>query len=638
MPVRYLKSGKTKFPVDITHITDSTLSFQFAWSQKSDWVGLKNEIKGLENARFDFDKKIWTAANTPRNTWVLDYLDVNQPNPYDKYRQKLPSLSGTRALFDHQNIMLSHCLFRRQCIMAAEMGTGKTLVIIEALEHLKPKNAWYVAPKFALHAISLEFNKWNAQVWPLFLTYDQMKKEVVNWPSGELAPDFICFDESAYVKNSESQRSKRAQELVDGMRTDHADPTIILMSGAPAPKSPVDWWKQCEIACPGYLREKQAQYLKYRLSLIKKEESMSGGTYPQHVTWWDDETKCKVCGQPEDYHDHIRGEAYCYHQYEPSKNEIRGLYKRMAGLVQVIFKKDCLDLPDKVYRIVRIKPTQKAIRYYNMIKANAKTTIEALTRWRELSDGFLYKEQETDTEIICERCQGTGIVNSYEPGEVEAILGRGLSPEDTTFSEIDMTCPKCLGKGLVFKVIRISEAVKRNPKIEALKELLDENEEQGRIVVYAGFTASIDIICDACIKYGWEVIRVDGEAEKIGKDGAWTSCSMGNPLVEFQDKARKIPKIAFVAHPASAKTALTLTEAWMLVYYSNTFIGDDRMQSEERIHRIGMDLNKGATIVDLFHLPSDLYVHDNIKGKRKLQGMSLGQVLADLAKYDEEER
>jgi len=64
----------------------------------------------------------------------------------------------------------------------------------------------------------------------------------------------------------------------------------------------------------------------------------------------------------------------------------------------------------------------------------------------------------------------------------------------------------------------------------------------------------------------------------------------------------------------------------MIVYFSNTFNADDRIQSEDRIHRIGMDVNRGAVIVDLVHLESDMYVRDNLKKKRVLQSITLGEL------------
>ena len=51
-----------------------------------------------------------------------------------------------------------------------------------------------------------------------------------------------------------------------------------------------------------------------------------------------------------------------------------------------------------------------------------------------------------------------------------------------------------------------------------------------------------------------------------------------------------------------------------------------------------MDENRGATIIDLLHLPSDRLVLDNLKKKKKLQDMSMGDLQKSLAKADSGER
>ena len=42
---------------------------------------------------------------------------------------------------------------------------------------------------------------------------------------------------------------------------------------------------------------------------------------------------------------------------------------------------------------------------------------------------------------------------------------------------------------------------------------------------------------------------------------------------------------------------------------------------------MGMDTNRGATIIDLIHLPTDDYVLANLQKKRELQDISLGQIV-----------
>jgi hypothetical protein len=51
-----------------------------------------------------------------------------------------------------------------------------------------------------------------------------------------------------------------------------------------------------------------------------------------------------------------------------------------------------------------------------------------------------------------------------------------------------------------------------------------------------------------------------------------------------------------------------------------------------------MDLNLGATIIDILHLPSDQRVLDNLKQKRNLELMSLGELSEVLQEGEGHER
>ena len=89
-------------------------------------------------------------------------------------------------------------------------------------------------------------------------------------------------------------------------------------------------------------------------------------------------------------------------------------------------------------------------------------------------------------------------------------------------------------------------------------------------------------------------------------------------------------RVAFVAHPESGGMGLTLTEARMAVFYSNDFKPESRAQAEGRIHRPGVDENKGATIVDLFHLGTDRKVLNVLRDNRRLEQMTLGELRESL--------
>lgn len=591
--------------------------------------------------------KCWSIADSHRNRFQLSFLLGG--NPYVEYDKPVTKLEYLRSLYEHQKEMTDFLMARHYAIIAGEMGTGKTLCAIEVMERSGYTDWWYVAPKSVLKTIERELKVWKAAVRPELMTYNKLVTLMKAWPEGNRAPHGVIFDESARIKTPTSQRSQAAKQLADGVRSDWGnDGFVIEMSGAPAPLAPTDWWHQCEIACPGFIKEGTLGKFKVRLGLFKEKESFAGGVYLDQVTWLDDENKCAKCGQydsdrcakcgalhahveePKDQHEwkpspeHIPGATNDWHPHIKSVNEVAQLYKRLNGLVIVKFKKDCLDLPDKTYRVIECKPTPATMRAAALIARTSKTTIQALTLLRELSDGFQYTD-EVDGLMPCPLCHGAKV-----------ITDKVLTDVENQYEEVVIDCPHCDGTGDANKIVRgIAEVA--CPKEDALRDVLDEHTDVGRLVTYAGFRGSIDRCVSASLSEGWDVIRVDGRG--------WKWFSQDKPLTGkldylemFQDRLYDFPRINFVGYAGSAGSGHTLTKSPSIFYYSNSFNADDRIQSEDRIHRIGMDVNRGATIIDCFHLPADRLVFDNLKKKRVLQSLSLGDVQAALEQAANDER
>jgi len=192
-----------------------------------------------------------------------------------------------------------------------------------------------------------------------------------------------------------------------------------------------------------------------------------------------------------------------------------------------------------------------------------------------------------------------------------------------TLRKETMTCPTCHGKQEIPRRVRKTRSVP-TPKTDALIDLLDENEEQGRIVIFAGFTGSLDHIIDVCHKSGWDTVRCDGSGWRV-EDKESKRIGGVEPLDYWEDTENK-ERVAFVAHPQSGGLSMTLTQARMSVFWSNDFNPESRSQAEDRIHRIGMDENKGATIVDLIHLPTDFSIREVLKDNRRLELLTMGAV------------
>jgi len=928
-----LRAGKYRLPASLTY-KDGRIFVQFKFSR-----ALIAEIKAMSGAKWhgfeDPPRKVWSITDNAHNAFQLDYLQGK--DPYAPFDKEIIKQQYVRPLYEHQKDAADFLLSRHYCVLAGEMGVGKTLCVIETMERSGCKDIWYVAPKSGIRAVEREFDVWNFDLDIKMMTYEKMTNVIKNWKAGDTAPDFVVFDESQKIKTPTTQRSQAAMMLANGVRQDWGDSGfVILMSGSPAPKAPSDWWHQCfskdtwtltldgpkqirelisqpigirvqgqnyqtngffktgtrklyklktkegysveatsdhkfrksngewcelkdlklgdslqlanysdfnwdgcgtfgdgyilgllfgdgniykkgnnyygrlqffeedyhlieilkdyfpsdfnitgnnpwqihdnyitelvrefgfdnkkkitpffessissdcmrgflrgffdadghaeksrlritlsqtdrnriytvqrmltyfgiqsnicvkkksssciegrkinsaeinyilfvtnidaihfeerigfhhqkkiktlhkrienrhnwlrrfvtvkditysktddvfdinvpkvhafaangflahncEVGCPGFLKEGDIHKFKRSLAVvIQRETFQGGGVYPHLQTWLDDECKCAVCGELE--HDDVHDKDMCadnYHAFIESKNEVARLYRRMDGLVLVQLKKDHLDLPDKIYRRIVLKPDQETLQIAKSLVQTSPTVIGGLTLVRELSDGFQYQEVKDGT-MTCKVCGGLGrMINPIEPEE-------------------KCDCDGCGGSGQCTKYKRTIEDV-GSPKDAALLDLLDAHDDCGRIVVYASFTGSVDRIVQICHDHGWATIRVDGRG--------W-NCSIDecDPLSLFQDQLIEHPKVAFIAHPESGGIGLTLTASPTIVYYSNDFNAASRIQSEDRIHRPGLDLNRGATIIDLIHLPTDDLVLKNLQQKRRLQSLTLGEV------------
>ena len=503
------------------------------------------------------------------------------------------------------------------------------------------------------------------ELQPRFITYHGLEKHNKEWDPGKDVYQWIVFDEASRLKSIVAKRTQAAKYLADHVRKEWGDKGwVTAMSGSPAPKSPEDWYSICEVVQPGFLKEGRIHAFKDRLAVVQQQDNGIGGSFPKLKGWRDDERKCNICCNLADHEVHSQvGEladpldactdkidATDYHAFVPSKNEVAALHRRMAGLVKVVWKKDCLDLPEKTYKLIRLEPTKSMMRAARLIVDTAPSTVKALTYLRQLSDGFRYIEKKVGTEK-CLACEGQKTVRDcvYNgPTKTWAYLAKigalpdYIDPNDTdcTPAEIpidpslfpdlfkfgQIACPNCNGLGEIDKYERDVQIVDC-PKDDALRSLLEDHEDVGRFVVYGGFTGTIDKIMDIVAGEKWHYIRVDGRGVLSTLPGSFKDL-----LKRFQDR-KDDERICFIGQPGAAGMGLTLTASPGLCYYSNDFNGESRIQSEDRIHRAGMDATRGATIYDLLHLPTDEYVLDNLKNKRRLQDLSLGE----LGKYMGEE-
>ena len=123
-----------------------------------------------------------------------------------------------------------------------------------------------------------------------------------------------------------------------------------------------------------------------------------------------------------------------------------------------------------------------------------------------------------------------------------------------------------------------------------IKELLSIVEESdGKMIIWATYRHDIEAIKLALSS----VYGMNSAAAYYGE----TETDKRQEIVnEFQDP--NSPLRFFIGNPTTGGYGLTLTAANLVVYYSNSFDLEKRLQSEDRAHRIGQKNN--VTYVDLY--------------------------------------
>ncbi len=118
----------------------------------------------------------------------------------------------------------------------------------------------------------------------------------------------------------------------------------------------------------------------------------------------------------------------------------------------------------------------------------------------------------------------------------------------------------------------LNQISEENPRIALLREVVDDIPH--KFIVWAKFQKDIDLIMAALASDGIAAVQYDGRTSAQDRAKAIESFQRGD--------AR-----AFVANPAAASEGLTLHAAQTVIYYNNSFKLTDRLQSEDRAHRIG---------------------------------------------------
>ena len=222
--------------------------------------------------------------------------------------------------------------------------------------------------------------------------------------------------------------------------------------------------------------------------------------------------------------------------------QLIGSYKRLDELADKlkafsyrVLKDDCLDLPDKVYIRREVDLTDEQSKAYSTMKSAALASLKG--------------KMATAPHVLTQMMR------------LHQITCGHLKNDDGTITEI------------------------KNNRLKELINLLDEVE--GKVIIWANYIHDIEHIVK-------EISNQFGEDSIVQYYGAIPAEQRQENIKKFQDPNSKAR--FFIGNPQTGGYGITLTCANTVVYYSNGYDLEKRLQSEDRAHRIGQ--TKSVTYVD----------------------------------------
>ena len=231
-------------------------------------------------------------------------------------------------------------------------------------------------------------------------------------------------------------------------------------------------------------------------------------------------------------------------------------YRRLDELADIldkfsyrVLKEDCLDLPEKVFtkRLIELTPEQD--KAYKQMKQMALAMLD---------NGEVMTTVNVMTQLM----------------RLHQITCGHFKADDGTTTAL------------------------KNNRIDALMQLLEETE--GKVIIWANYREDIKNIV-AALKKAY------GEASTVEYHGGVDATLRQDNIAQFQEK--NSPTRYFVGNAQTGGYGITLTSANTVVYYSNSYDLEKRLQSEDRAHRIGQ--TGSVTYVD-----SVSYTHLTLPTKR----------------------
>lgn len=314
----------------------------------------------------------------------------------------------------------------------------------------------------------------------------------------------MIIDESTTIKNHKALRAKAVINLSRYTRYRR------ILTGTPVTQSPLDLFSQFEFLSHGALGSYSWFGFRNQYAVLRKRY-VNGRSFDEIVGY----------------------------------QRLEELHKILKPISYRVLKKDCLDLPPKIYEVRHVEMTEAQTAYYEQMREEAMSI---------LSSGDVIAAPLVLTQLLRLRQCLCNIAPRLSEDDL-----------DKSFQNID----------------------KKDPRAEEVLALLQEAGEQ-KVIIWANFIPSIrNLVTKIAEEYG---------VESVGAIMGSVSAAARQELVtKFQDPDS--PCRFIVAQPRTGGFGLTLTAATLVIYHDNDWSLETRLQSEDRAHRIGQ--HHPVTYIDI---------------------------------------
>ena len=418
-----------------------------------------------------------------------------------------------------------------------EPGLGKTKVTLDIISYRKIANPNYktlvICPNTLVENWVEEAFK-HSDLVPIALlgTKDKRLKNlasdadvyVINYESTRILKndlikkgfDLLVLDESTAVKNPKTLQSKACFEISYNTKGK------LILTGTPIMNNPLDIFGQYRILNPDIYGR---NFYRFR-----SRYAMMGGYLDKQVVRWINMVDFR-----------------------------QRLYRCAVRKT----KDDCLDLPDKLYQVIRLDVPEEQKKVYNDLK--------------------------------------TGFMAEFREG---LILAPVVLTRLMRFSQITA--------GFTKTVEGEEYAFSKNPKIDWLIDFVKNLAIERKVVVFCRFSYEIKMVEAALRKANLDFVTVQGGV----KD-----------RIDLVNKFNRDASVrCFIGQIQTTGMGINLTSANYAVFMSNSYSYGERVQAEDRIHRIGQDRN--CTYIDLLLKGTvDVSIHNTLKRKESLSTLATSKLV-----------